>query len=110
MEEKEIKTKEVKMSTVKSEQQKLSYEELNQACAELSQQLQNQNKYIQQLRQHAQQLEYALQTRRMDYLFKVVETSSAVWKFNEDFVQKCIAEIQEALTIPEEKDDTPEEK
>lgn len=108
--EKEIGSKEVKMRVgiPQEQQQKLSYEELNQACAEMSQQLQNQNKYIQQMHKQMQEMQFALQTRRMDYLFKVVEIannykSSDYPCFAKDFVEECIAEIQESMTIPQEE-------
>lgn len=84
--------------------QKLSYEELNQACAELSQQAQQMRTYIQKLHKQLQSMEIALQTRRLDYLFKVVELSvndRALYQFHSDFVAACIAEIEESLTIPE---------
>ena len=119
MEEQKIVSKEVKMNVAKTgnreKQQKLSYDELNQACMEMSQQLQNQNKYIQQLRQQMQQMDFALQTKRMDYLFKVVEISNNYRSsdypcFARDFVENCLAEIQEALTIPaQEKEEVNKE-
>lgn len=101
MEEKKIASKEIKMEPVEKpkEQQRLTYEELNQACAELSQQLQNQNAYIQKMRQQLQQLDMLLQTKRIDYLFKVVELQD---NFKSDFVVACCDEIQESLTIPQE--------
>lgn len=94
--------------------QKLSYEELNQACAEMSQQIQQQNKYIQQLHKQMQEMSFMLQNKRMEYLFKVVELSrtDGYYKFDSDFVTICIKEIQESLTIPEQeekKEETPKE-
>ena len=116
MEEKKIASKEVKMqavNTAKEEQpQKLNYEQLNQACIELSQQNQQMQKYIQQLKQQMQQMDYMLQSKRMDYLFKVVELAigSSIWHFSDDFVEKCMAEIQESLTIPEQEEKQEETK
>lgn len=111
MEEK--KTKEVKLNpSQKTEQpQKLSYEELNNACAEMSQQLQNQGAYIQKLHRQIHEMAGVLQTKRMDYLFKIVELSAKTqgW-FDANLVQKCTDEIQESLFPPEEeKEDTKEE-
>ena len=80
--------------------QKLSYEELNQACAEMSQQLQNQSAHMQKMYKQMQQMEYMLQTRRIDYLFKVLELQA---NFHSDFIVKCSEEIEESLTIPEEE-------
>jgi len=110
-------SKEVKMNVSTKQPQKLSYEELNQACAEMSQQIQQQNKYIQQLHKQMQEMNFMLQNKRMDYLFRVVEIAnrsnvSEYACFTKDFVENCIAEIQESLTIPqqeEEKEETPKE-
>ena len=108
----EQKTKEVKMNQEKPE--KLSYDELNQACAEMAQQLQNQNGYIQKLHKQIQEMGYALQARRMDYLFKTVELfysidiKSEKPKFSWEFVQKCIKEIEDSMTIPPEEEETKE--
>ena len=110
-------SKEVKMNVSTKQPQKLSYEELNQACAEMSQQIQQKNKYIQQLHKHMQEMNFMLQNKRMDYLFRVVEIAnrsnvSEYACFAKDFVENCIAEIQESLTIPqqeEEKEETPNE-
>jgi methyl-accepting chemotaxis protein len=110
-------SKEVKMNMSTKQPQKLSYEELNQACAEMSQQIQQQNKYIQQLHKQMQEMNFMLQNKRMDYLFRVVEIAnrsnvSEYACFAKDFVENCIAEIQESLTIPqqeEEKEETPNE-
>lgn len=102
MEEK-IASKEIKM---KGAEQRLTYDELNQACADMSQQLQKQDVYIRQLREQMAQMNYILQNRRLEYLFRVVELSMKadnMWKFNPDFVTSCMDEIQESLTIPEEK-------
>ena len=38
---------------------------------------------------------------RLEFLFKVLKYAD---KFTDDFVKKCIDEIQESMTIPEEKD------
>jgi methyl-accepting chemotaxis protein len=115
--EKKIGSKEVKMQGSTGQPQKLSYEELNQACAEMSQQIQQQNKYIQQLHKQMQEMNFMLQNKRMDYLFRIVEISnksntSEYACFDKSFVEECIAEIQESLTIPQEKgkkEETPKE-
>lgn len=118
--EKKIGSREVMMQPAKgdAQAQKLSYEELNQACMDMSQQVQQQDKYIRQLRQQVQQMGYALQERRLDYLFRVVEiasknTVSEYACFAKDFVEECIAEIQEAMTLPEKEEgdaETPKEE
>ena len=115
--EKKIGSKEVKMNVSTEKPQKLSYEQLNQACAEMSQQIQQQNKHIQQLYKQMQEMDFMLQNKRMDYLFRIVEianksNTSEYACFAKDFVEECIAEIQESMTIPqqeEEKEETSKE-
>ena len=112
MEEKNA--KEVKMASQEEKTQKLSYEELNQACAELSQQNQQLREYAQKLYKQMQQMDIAYQFKRLDYLFKVIETanSNKLWQFSEEFINMAFKEIEETLTIPEEeekKEETPEE-
>lgn len=74
--------------------QKLTYEQLNDACQQLFQQ----NQYL------VRQLKEANMTnvfRRLDYLFKVVDNHHV---FDEDFVDQCVHEIQEALTPRSDKE------
>ena len=85
----ENKTKTVEM---KSEQKKLSYEELNGIAGQLSQQ--NQQLYAQ-----LQRVNMTNAFRRLDYLFKVVENGAL---FTPEFLDNCISEIEESLTIREE--------
>ena len=85
----ENKTKTVEM---KSEQKKLSYEELNDIARQLSQQ--NQQLYAQ-----LQRVNMTNAFRRLDYLFKVVENGAL---FTPEFLDNCISEIEESLTIKEE--------
>ena len=95
----------------KEEPQKLSYEELNNACAEMSQQLQNQSAYIQKMHRSMQEMDAMLQSKRLDYLFKVVEISvNPQFTFSESFIYDCIKEIQDSLTIPEQKEKTADKK
>lgn len=84
---------------------KYSYEDLEGICAELSQENQQMKNYIQNLHKQIAALDATVQYRRLDYLFKIVETANAqsTWNFSAEFVGECIAEIEEALTIPEEK-------
>ena len=109
MEEQKLKSKEIKMNPdaeakpQPAENQKLTYEQLNQACMELSQQNQQMQPYIKKLHQQMGQMNALLETRRMDYLFKVIELHTKYEKwFDSDFVLKCAEEVQESLTIPEE--------
>jgi hypothetical protein len=78
--------------------QKLSYEKLNQACAELSEQNGQMQKYIQNLHGQLRDLKEAYMMKRLDYLFKVLQYASM---FDADFIGSCADEIKEALAIPE---------
>lgn len=96
---KEVKAKEVKMGNnsnkaANEQTGKLTYEQLNQACNQLF--LQNQ-----ELQRKLEQQTLGNMFKRLDYLFKVVENAN-VFK-DSDFLNSCIDEIKEALTIPEEK-------
>ena len=104
MEEKNA--KEVSMAPSEEKTQKLSYEELNQACAELSQQNAQLREYAQKLYKQMQQMDMAYQFKRLDYLFKVIETanSNKLWQFSEEFINMAFKEIEETLTIPEEEE------
>lgn len=84
-------------------EQKYSYEELNQICSELSQQNQKLYAQGQQLVKQLQEMASLLQNKRLDYLLRIVELSNTgvVMKFDADFVQACIDEIVEAITVPE---------
>jgi hypothetical protein len=98
--------KTVKMNTEKKKenninsQQKLTYDQLNNVCAQLYQENQN---LVKQL----QQANMASMFRRLDYLFMVLKYE-AVFK-DPDFINSCIDEIKEAITIKEEEtEDTKE--
>lgn len=88
--------KEVKKENV-AKTQKYSYDELNNICGQLHQQNQS---LIKQIRQ----MDMTNTFKRLDYLFKVLELSngSGDWKFSAQFVDSCISEIEDTITIPEE--------
>ncbi len=96
MEEKKV--KEVKMKPIQGkgqDKQKLTYEQLNDACNQLFQQ----NQYL--LKQ-VKELNTINCYKRLDYLFKVVELATTFK--DADFVNNCIDEIKEAMTLaPEEE-------
>lgn len=80
-------------ANVKAEgKQKLTYEQLNDACSQLFQQ-------NQVLSRRNRELEGFAMNKRLDYLFKVLEFSNS---FSCDFVGSCASEIEEAMTIPQE--------
>lgn len=74
----------------------LSYEELKNIAGQLQQQ-------NMQLRRALNDLNYKNMFERLNYLFKVMEFSHM---FSDEFVGKCVAEIESLMTIPE---DTPED-
>lgn len=83
--------------------QKLTYEQLKDAADKLW----NENRYLKQELQRA--TEFANTINRLDYLFKVVEIShnnrNNSVSFAYEFVEKCLAEIQDVLTLPEQKEE-----
>ena len=90
MEEQKVKKAEMKAIQGNKEENKLSYEELNNVCIRLEQQ----NQYL--VRQ-LQQANLTNMFRRLDYLFMVLQNSSI---FNDaEFVSNCVKEIKEAMTI-----------
>lgn len=81
--------------------EKMSYEQLENVAHQLSEQ-------SRQLYAKLQEANMANMFKRLDYLFKVVENAHA---FSEEFVTKCVAEIEDLMTVPEseETEDKPEE-
>lgn len=75
------------------EPKKMSYEELENIAHQLSEQ-------TRQLYAKLQEMNMVNMFKRLDYLFKVAEFSHM---FNSEFVTTCTQEIQDLLTIPEEK-------
>lgn len=86
MEEKKLKVE---------KKEKMSYEELENVAHQLSEQ--NRQMYA-----RMQEYNMANTFKRLDYLFKVIEQSVF---FKQEFVDKCIAEVEDIMTIPEEKTD-----
>lgn len=77
-------------------EQKMSYDELNNVCIQLYQQNQN-------LMKQLQKAETTNMFKRIDYLFKVLEFKDA---FRPDFVVSCVEELEEAIAVPEENEET----
>ena len=77
--------------------EKLTYEELNNVCHQLSEQSRT-------LYQQLQEANLTNAFRRLDYLFAVLDKHEF---FEDSFVKKCSTEIVDIITIPETK---PEEE
>lgn len=120
--ENEIGSKEVKMQPVVNSQenaknsdgslveelQKWDKEQLIKQVIQMDRQLYNQNNYISRLRNQIDEMQRYFANKRMEYLFKVVEIANKNTIlsnpcFKKDFVEECIAEIQESLTVPEQE-------
>jgi len=99
MEKKKVEEKKnVEKQEVKKE--KLTYDELNNVCHQLSEQARN---LYQQLQVANQKLEEANLTnafRRLDYLFEILDKYKF---FAEDFIAQCVNEITTIMTIPEQE-------
>lgn len=111
-------TKEVKMDVIKGKgatnqagpsnngtkaaPEKMSYEQLENIAHQLSEQCRDLYGKWQESQKANKEMQQALSAiNRADYLFKVVQFDYA---FNPEFVNKCVAELEEFLTIPENKD------
>lgn len=75
--------------------EKLSYEQLENIAHQLSEQ-------AKQLYAKLQEANLTNMFKRLDFLFKVVENAHA---FNEDFVTKCVTEIEGLITVPETEEE-----
>lgn len=76
--------------------EKMSYEQLENVAHQLSEQ-------AKQLYAQLQAANMTNMFKRLDYLFKVVENGHV---FSQEFLNKCVAEIEEHITIPEEVEET----
>lgn len=90
----EQKKKVVEMKPQVQRPEKMSYEQLENVAHQLSEQ-------NRQLFTKLQELNMANMFKRLDYLFKVVENGHM---FNQDFLEKCIAEIESIMTVPEQEE------
>ena len=102
MEEQKEKVVEMQPKTKETERpKKMSYEQLESIAHQLSEQ-------TNQLYMKLQAANMGNMFKRLDYLFKVVENGHM---FKQDFLEKCIAEIEELMTVPEEvEEDNKEEE
>lgn len=87
------------MEVVKNEndksvkKEKMSYEELENIAHQLSEQ-------SRVLMQKLQEANMGNMFKRLDYLFKIIEFEHM---FDGNFIDKCIKEIQDMISIPEEE-------
>ena len=99
MEEQKTKIVEMQPATKETEKpEKMSYEQLENIAHQLSEQ-------ARKLYSQLQQSNVTNMFKRLDYLFKVVENGHM---FKQDFLEKCIAEIEEIMTVPEEPENSEE--
>lgn len=89
------------------ELQKWTKEKLIQQIIQMNRQLYNQDKYVHKLRDQIDEMQNYFSNKRMDYLFRVVEIASNYRAsdyscFTRKFVEECIAELQDSLSIPEQ--------
>lgn len=97
MEKKEVKFEKVSsqenVNTPVKENTKLSYEELERVCHQLSEQA----RLLYGKLKEAQNENFLA---RLSYLFKVIENSSLFNAYNKsEFIESCINEIEDVLTI-----------
>lgn len=102
----EQKNKEIKMETPQIPEG----EDLQKVCDDLYTHNQQLEAYIKKMQQQMREMSGMLQYRRMDYLMDVVRISSQYKNdsdypcFAAEFIENCIAEIQETLTIPSQEE------
>ena len=72
---------------------KMSYEELENIAHQLSEQ-------SRVLMQKLQEANMGNMFKRLDYLFKIIEFEHM---FDDNFIDKCIKEVQDMISIPEEE-------
>lgn len=85
---------------------KLSYEELENVCHQLSAQAQQLNTQNQQLRALVNEANLNNLYKRLDYLFEVINKDSPY--LSVDFKKQCASEIEALMATPEQPENTPE--
>ena len=76
-----------------TKKEKMSYEELENIAHQLSEQ-------SRVLMQKLQEANMSNMFKRLDYLFKIIEFEHM---FDGNFIDKCIKEVQDMISIPEEE-------
>lgn len=90
----EQKKKVVEMKPQMQRPEKMSYEQLEGIAHQLSEQ-------NRQLFAKLQELNMTNMFKRLDYLFKVIENGHM---FKQYFLEKCIAEVESLMTVPEQEE------
>lgn len=90
----EQKKKVVEMKPQMQRPEKISYEQLEGVAHQLSEQ-------NRQLFAKLQELNMTNVFKRLDYLFKVIENGHM---FEQHFLEKCIAEVESLMTVPEQEE------
>ena len=83
---------------------KLSYEELENVCHQLSTQAQQLNAQNQQLRKMIEEANLTNLYKRLDYLFAVIDKDNAYLSHN--FKVQCAVEIENLMATPEQEENT----
>lgn len=83
---------------------KLSYEELENVCHQLSAQAQQLNVQNQQLRKMIEEANLINLYKRLDYLFAIIDKDNAYLSHN--FKVQCAAEIENLMATPEQEENT----
>lgn len=83
---------------------KLSYEELENVCHQLSAQAQQLNVQNQQLRKMIEEANLTNLYKRLDYLFAVIDKDNAY--LSHDFKVQCAVEIENLMATPEQEENT----
>ena len=87
----------------KKEKKKLSYEELENVCHQLSDQSQT-------LYRKLQEANLGNMFKRLDYLFAVIENGAIFKEKNPEFFDKCVEEIINSMTVPEATEEDSKEE
>lgn len=106
MEENQNKTVNMAGKEVKKEEtKKISYEDLQKAAGQLYQQNQQ---LIAKCKQYEEQMQRLNNVEvRLHYLFEVLDKGSY---FDDDFIEVCVNEVKEIMTIKEEAEEEPKEE
>lgn len=82
---------------------KLSYEELENVCHQLSAQAQQLNVQNQQLRKMIEEANLTNLYKRLDYLFAIIDKDNAYLSHN--FKVQCAVEIENLMATPEQAEE-----